>query len=63
MKNEILEILICPECQHRVVFHEASKKLICESCRLAFSIENNILDMTEGAPVATDKSLKQSDAK
>ena len=63
MENEILEILICPECQCHVVFHEETKKLLCENCHLAYSIENSIPDMAEGAPVIPDNSVKQNDGK
>ena len=39
---ELLEILVCPKCKGALEVNEDETKLICDSCRLAYRVEDEI---------------------
>ena len=39
---ELLEILVCPKCKGAIKVNEDETKLICDSCRLAYRVEDEI---------------------
>lgn len=43
VSKELLEILACPKCKGEL--KERNRKLICNSCRLKFDIEDDIPNM------------------
>ncbi|MCD6326589.1 Trm112 family protein [bacterium] len=40
--SELLEILVCPKCKGELEYQEPEQKLICNSCKLAYRIEDDI---------------------
>jgi len=42
LDKELLDILACPKCKEGVVLAEDKKSLICNSCKLVFSIKDDI---------------------
>jgi uncharacterized protein YbaR (Trm112 family) len=40
--KELLDILACPRCKHAVRLSADQNSLICEHCRLAYPIEDDI---------------------
>lgn len=38
IKPELLDILACPKCKHKVELEEAGKYLICRECKLKYPI-------------------------
>lgn len=40
--NKLIEILACPKCKNSVKLAEDNKYIICETCRLAYPITQNI---------------------
>ena len=40
--KKLLEILACPQCKGDLVYDEKNQKLICEKCRLKYSIKDDI---------------------
>lgn len=42
VKKELLDILACPKCKQEVEYDEENDRLICEECKLAYPIEDEI---------------------
>ncbi|MEE9555107.1 MAG: Trm112 family protein [candidate division Zixibacteria bacterium] len=42
LSEKLLEILACPKCKGDLVYDKDNNKLICESCRLKYNIEDDI---------------------
>ncbi len=42
LQKEFLEILVCPECKQKVRFNPTEEALICDHCRLAYEIREEI---------------------
>jgi len=40
--QELLDILACPKCKQELEYDENNQKLICNACRLKYSIEDDI---------------------
>ncbi len=50
ISDELLEILACPNCKGKLEYDKESDKLICNTCRLKFIIEDDIpIMLTEEA--------------
>lgn len=39
---ELLEILVCPKCKGDLEYRETEQVLVCQACRLAYPIEDDI---------------------
>lgn len=39
---KLLEKLVCPNCKKKMDFEEAKNQLICNSCKLAYNINNDV---------------------
>ena len=42
LSQDLLDILVCPQCKGELEYREADKQLVCHSCRLVYRIENDI---------------------
>jgi len=42
MDNKLLEILVCPVCKGKLVYHKKQRELICKGDRLAFPVRDDI---------------------
>ncbi len=42
MDNKLLEILVCPVCKGKLVYHKKEAELICKADRLAFPVRDDI---------------------
>ncbi len=42
LDSKLLEILACPNCKGDLTYDEKTQKLICEKCRLKYSIKDDI---------------------
>ncbi|MBN1894461.1 Trm112 family protein [bacterium] len=42
LSKELLDILVCPKCKGDLEYDREKSKLICEKCRLKYSIEDDI---------------------
>ncbi len=42
MDNRLLEILVCPLCKAKLELDKAHHELICNKCKLAYPIEDDI---------------------
>lgn len=60
MDTKLLEILVCPVCKGPLLYHKASKELICKFDRLAYPIRDDIPVMLESD--ARNLSLEDVDA-
>ncbi len=40
IKKELLDVLACPKCKGELVY--ANNELVCNSCKLAYRIEDDI---------------------
>ncbi len=45
LKPELLDILACPACKGDLDYDRENEKLICQSCRLRFKVEDDIPNM------------------
>jgi len=54
LDKELLEILVCPKCRGEVRCNDAGDALVCESCKLAYPIRDDIPVMLvdEAEPLA-----------
>jgi uncharacterized protein YbaR (Trm112 family) len=39
---QLLAILVCPKCRGELEYREAESRLLCQSCRLAYPIRDDI---------------------
>ena len=42
MNEELLEILVCPQCRGELEYDPEQQQLICRACRLKYRIEDDI---------------------
>jgi uncharacterized protein YbaR (Trm112 family) len=42
VKQELLDILICPKCKEKLRYNKEPEALICDSCRLVFWVREDI---------------------
>ena len=42
MDHQLLDILACPLCKGKLIFHSKNDELICRFDKIAFPIRNNI---------------------
>lgn len=42
INQDLLDILACPKCHGRVTLNQPGKALICDKCRVAYRIEDDI---------------------
>ncbi len=47
MDKKLLDILVCPLCKGKLIFHADQKELICKADRLAYPIRDDIPVMLE----------------
>ena len=44
LSDELLAILVCPQCRGELTYDRAAERLICDKCRLRYPV-------TDGVPV------------
>ena len=42
LSDELLEILVCPQCRGELVYDRAAERLICATCRLRYPVVDDI---------------------
>jgi uncharacterized protein len=42
LNEQLLKILVCPQCKEKVRFDENNNCLICDHCQLLYEIKNEI---------------------
>jgi hypothetical protein len=42
LDSKLLEILVCPECKAKLEMDKVHNELICNKCKLAYPIEDDI---------------------
>lgn len=42
LKQELLDILACPKCKGALRYDREREELVCEACRLAYPIKDDI---------------------
>ena len=42
MNDDLLEILVCPQCKGELEYDKEKQQLICHACRLKYRIEDDI---------------------
>ena len=42
LPEKLLEKLVCPKCKGKLEYKETENRLICEACKLAYRVEENI---------------------
>ena len=47
MDSKLLDILVCPICKGKLIYHKSANELICKAERLAFPIRDGIPVMLE----------------
>jgi len=45
LSDDLLEILVCPQCRGELVYDRAAERLICNRCRLIYAIVDDIPNM------------------
>ncbi len=60
MDTKLLDILVCPVCKSKLVYHKQEQELICRADRLAFPIRDGIPVMLEeqARALAADEEIK-----
>ena len=53
LSQELLDILVCPQCKGALLYRRENNRLICQSCRLAYLVRDGIpvLLVDEAEPV------------
>lgn len=57
LDNKLLEILVCPLCKAKIDLDKANNELVCNKCKLAYPIDDDIPVML------IDSARKLDDAK
>ena len=55
MDKKLLELLVCPECNGKLVYDKKAKELICKTDALAFPVR-------DGIPVMLEDEARKIDA-
>ncbi len=42
LPEKLLEKLVCPECKGKLQYLEEKNRLVCNECRLAYRIDNEV---------------------
>ncbi|OEU62909.1 MAG: hypothetical protein BA870_00670 [Desulfuromonadales bacterium C00003094] len=42
LSQELLDILVCPQCKGALLYQQSRNRLLCESCRLAYPVRDGI---------------------
>jgi len=42
LSERLLEIIVCPKCKGELTYKKEENKLNCDSCRLAYRVEEDI---------------------
>lgn len=42
LDNKLLEILVCPLCKAKIDYDKKNNELICQKCKLAYPIDDEI---------------------
>lgn len=42
MDKKQIELMACPECHGKLAYAKSSKELVCDSCKLAFPVQDGI---------------------
>lgn len=42
LPDKLLDKLVCPQCKGKLIYEQAEEKLVCEACKLAFRVTDNI---------------------
>jgi len=42
LPETLLEKLVCPQCKGKLEYRESEDRLICNKCKLAYPVEDNI---------------------
>lgn len=42
LSQDLLDILVCPQCKGALEYSENEAKLLCHACRLAYRIEEDV---------------------
>lgn len=42
LPDRLLEKLVCPQCKGKLIYNEGEETLVCEACKLAFRVTDNI---------------------
>jgi len=60
MDTKLLDILVCPVCKSKLVYHKQEQELICRADRLAFPVRDGIPVMLEeqARTLAADEEIK-----
>jgi hypothetical protein len=48
ISDELLSILVCPQCKKELTYDRTAEKLICAACGLRYAIVDDIPDFVEG---------------
>ena len=60
MNNKLLEILVCPVCKGPLTYRNEAAELVCQACRIAYPIRDDIPVMLpeEARPLDTQETYK-----
>lgn len=42
VSDQLLEILVCPQCKGELEYDRVNERLVCQACRLRYPIEGDI---------------------
>jgi hypothetical protein len=42
LSQELLDILVCPQCKGALLYQQSRNRLLCEACRLAYPVCDGI---------------------
>ncbi len=42
LSQELLDILVCPQCKGELEYRLSPEQLVCHACRLAYAVKENI---------------------
>ena len=42
LDSKLLNILVCPLCKAKLDYHKANSELVCNKCKLAYAIKDDI---------------------
>jgi uncharacterized protein YbaR (Trm112 family) len=59
LKKELLDILVCPKCRGELRYEEQAARLVCEACRLAYVVRDDIPIMLVDEALPLDGAAKK----
>jgi len=42
VNTDLLELMVCPQCQGKLIYQEAENQLVCQKCKLGYEIKEGI---------------------